>query len=203
MHPVIYREFERICSQRSWRGAAVLDVGAVLSERGLLRMKAIDGAAERIGVNLAGPCDDGHLRILQANANRMDCFEDGRFDLVVCNGMLEHDKYFWKTAAEIRRVLKPGGMAVACAAGYRYYGFEQFKRLLWKTPLIRRLLRRPYLNVFFTGTFTYEIHAAPGDYYRFSPQAFREVVFEGMTDVVVSSLMLPPRIIGHGFKPAR
>jgi hypothetical protein len=56
--------------------------------------------------------------------------------------------------------------------------------------------------MFFTATITFQIHDAPGDYYRFSPQAFKEVFFEGMNDVEVRSIMLPPRIIGVGTKGA-
>lgn len=44
------------------------------------------------------------------------------------------------------------------------------------------------------------MHATPGDYYRFSPQAFREVFFKGTDDVEVRTIMLPPRIIGAGTK---
>jgi len=50
------------------------------------------------------------------------------------------------------------------------------------------------------ATITFEIHAAPGDYYRFSPQAFKEVLFDGMDAVEVRTIMLPPRIIGAGIK---
>jgi ubiquinone/menaquinone biosynthesis C-methylase UbiE len=31
---------------------------------------------------------------------------DGYFDLVLCNSVLEHDPAFWKTLAEMKRVLK-------------------------------------------------------------------------------------------------
>jgi len=62
--------------------------------------------------------------------------------------------------------------------------------------LIRNLSTNQYLNLFFTATITFQIHDAPGDYYRFSPQAFKEVLFEDFDNVEVHEIMLPPRIIG-------
>jgi hypothetical protein len=45
------------------------------------------------------------------------------------------------------------------------------------------------------------MHYYPGDYYRFSPQAFKEVFFEGMDAVEIRIILSPPRIIGWGIKP--
>ena len=39
------------------------------------------------------------------------------------------------------------------------------------------------------------------DYYRFSRRAVREVFFEGFDRVKVVSVLDPPRMIGHGYKP--
>ena len=44
---------------------------------------------------------------------------------------------------------------------------------------------------------TYRVHYA-FDYYRFSEQAMREVIFEGMERVRVRPMMSPPRLIGYG-----
>ena len=84
--------------------------------------------------------------------------------------------------------------------GYTYYKVEKIKLILKRIPLIRKLSLNQYLNMFFDATITYQIHNAPGDYYRFSPQTFKEVFLEGLTDVEVRSIMLPPRIIGVGIK---
>jgi len=199
MHPRIYREFETICSERRINGS-VLEVGAVPSSTSLLCMKALEGATEKTGINLSGPAEFGGFRIIGGNANCMACFEADRFDAVLCNAVLEHDKYFWKTIAEIKRVTRPGGTIVIGTPGYRYLRPERAKIFLRKIPLIGSLISNEYLNFFFTATFTFQIHDAPGDYYRFSPQAFKEVFFDGMDDVEVRSIMLPPRIIGVGTK---
>jgi ubiquinone/menaquinone biosynthesis C-methylase UbiE len=163
-------------------------------------MKSLEGATEKVGINLNGPHEFKDFKIHKGNANSMDCFEDERFDVVLCNAMLEHDKHFWKTIAEIKRVTKPGGVIVIGTPGYKYFKAEKVKSILRRIPLIRNLSSNQYFNLFFTATITFQVHDAPGDYYRFSSQTFKEVFFEDMDDVEVRSIMLPPRIIGVGTK---
>src|SRR5262249_2253713 len=148
------------------------------------------------GINLDGPYEFSDFKILKGNANSMDCFEDEKFDVVLCNATLEHDKFFWKTVAEIRRVTKPGGLVVLGVPGYKYYRVENVKSVLKRLPLVRALRSNQYLDLFFSTTITFEIHDAPGDYFRFSPQAIKEVFFEAMDVIEVNSVMLPPRLIG-------
>ena len=138
MHPRVYREFERICSERGATGS-VLEVGAEPSDVSLLCMKSLGKTTEKVGVNLDGPYKYRDFMILKSNANSMDCFEDDRFDVVLCNAMLEHDKYFWKTVEEIRRVARPGGLIVIGAPGYRRFKVEIVKSVLRRIPLLRRL----------------------------------------------------------------
>lgn len=199
MHPRVYQEFETICSQININGS-VLEIGALPSKTSLLCMKSLKNATEKIGINLDGPYEFEDFIIKKQNANSMDCFEDESFDVVLCNAMLEHDKHFWKTIEEIKRVTKPGGFIVIGTPGYKYFQVEKVKSILQKIPLIRRFNLNPYLNLFFRGTVTLQIHNYPGDYYRFSPQAFEDVFFDGLDDVQIHSIMLPPRIIGIGKK---
>lgn len=199
MNPRIYQEFERVCSARNINGS-VLEIGAVPSRMSLLCMKSLENATEKIGINLDGPHQFRDFRIHKGNANSMDMFADDRFDVVLSNAVLEHDRHFWKTIAEIRRVTKPGGFVMIGAPGYKYYRAEKYKSVLEKIPLVCRLKRFRYLNPFFSTTVTVHVHNYPGDYYRFSPQAFEEVFFEGFDHVEVRALMLPPRIVGFGTK---
>lgn len=200
MHPCIYKEFERICSQRNITGS-VLEIGALPAAGSLLCMQSLAGASEKTGINLDGPHQFRDFTIHKGNANAMTEFADGRFDVVLCNAMLEHDPRFWLTVAEIHRVTKPGGLIVIGIPGFRRYALDRVKNVLRRTPVLRALGRHRWLNLFFTATITYEVHDHPGDYYRFSPQAFREVLLAGLEDVEVHSVMLPPRIIGVGIKP--
>ena len=48
---------------------------------------------------------------------------------------------------------------------------------------------------------TYGIHAAPSDYYRFSPMAMQEVLLKGLHDTEVRDILSPPRLIGRGRYP--
>ena len=199
MHPRIYQEYERICSEQQIGGSA-LEVGALPSQASLLALKSLAGVKEKIGISLDGPFEFADFKIVKGNANSMDCFEDNRFDTVLCNATLEHDKYFWKTVAEIKRVTKPGGLIVIGIPAFVYLKPEKIKALLSRTPLIRHLRSTQFFNMFFTATMTYEIHNFPGDYYRFSPQAMREVLMEHTHDVELRRIMLPPRLIGIGRK---
>jgi|SRR5450756_181579 len=195
MHPEIFQTFENICRTLDLRGS-VLEVGATPDASTLLNLPALAGAPEKIGLNLTGAGRCGTFSIIAGNA--MTCFPDNRFDAVLCNATLEHDKFFLKSLAEIRRVTKPGGAIVIGTPGYGVIPFEtKVRRLLGWLP--RPL--RPSLGGLQVSTLTLFVHNFPGDYYRFSEQTFREVFFEGMQSVVIQSVMSPPRIIGHGIKP--
>ncbi len=194
MHPKVFQEFEKICSTLHVRGA-LLEVGATPDGSSLLNMKSLKDAREKVGINLAGPSAYNDFSILKGNANSMTCFNDSRFDLVLCNATLEHDKYFWKTISEIKRVTRSGGWIVIGAPGYGVTTMEKY---------IHAFLKRiPFMKSgsLAHSTKTLGIHNYPGDYYRFSPQAFAAVFFEGMRDVTVRLVMSPPRIIGWGSKP--
>lgn len=192
MHRRMWKEYERILSEREIRGR-VLEIGAVPTDNSLLNLKSLSGATEKIGLNLKEPSHYKDFQILQGNANRMDCFEDGYFDVILCNAVLEHDPYFWKTLAEIRRVTRQGGLVIIGNPGY--------KRYWWEKRWFRRGVRwLPLLGFLSHSTFVFRVHNSPGDYYRYSEQAFREVFFEGFQGVHVSAVMIPPRIIGYGIK---
>ena len=45
-------------------------------------------------------------------------FDDESFVLVMSNAVLEHDKHFWLTLAEMKRVTRPGGLMVIGVPGF-------------------------------------------------------------------------------------
>jgi len=197
MHPAVFAVFEEICRTRGIRGA-VLEIGATPDDSTLLNLPSLAGAAEKIGINKTGGSRFKEFTILKADANDMICFPGQRFDAVLCNAVFEHDRFFWKTLAEIRRVVRTGGWVVIGTPGFRRLSFE---------PKLRRWLARlarfsghpagwPWQH----STLTLGVHNFPGDYYRFSEQTFREVFFEGMKDVVIRTVLVPPRIIGAGIR---
>lgn len=200
MHPRIYRHFDEIC-QRYFQGGHVLEVGALPGGQALLTLPAVRHAEERVGLNLHNYGSSPGIRMVQGDATRMHEFEDGRFDMVLCNSVLEHVPRFWLACAEMLRVLKPGGHLVVATPGYAADVLTTSRRWLHRIPLLRRLKRTSAMNFPFCATVTYELHDLPHDYYRFSEQTFRKVILDGLVVVQVEAVMTPPRIIGVGRKP--
>lgn len=201
MSPDVYRAFEEICAPAAIRGP-VLEIGAVPGPDSLLRLPALRHASRRVGLNLAPPCTDAGAEIFQGNANDMRLFADGTFAAVVCNATLEHDPFFWKTLAEIRRVTAPGGFVAIGVPGYGGMGPDTF--LAPGSPLRRPLrwfARLTRSDILLAGAVTLGEHHYPGDFYRFTAQAVREVFLGGFADVSVRRVMNPPRFIGSGRKP--
>jgi len=191
MHKTIYQAFERICSERN-AGGAVLEVGAKPSAKTLLAMKCLENAREKIGINLNPSATFADFEVVQGNANDMSIFPDDRFDTVLCNAMLEHDKFFWKTISEIYRVTRRGGLVVL--------GVPAFVTLPVNRVLDAKPFQVPILKWLFQSTLTFKVHNAPGDYYRFSRQAVEEVLLAGMNNTQIEVIKLPPRIVGSGIK---
>jgi SAM-dependent methyltransferase len=190
----VFAEFESICRERS-AGGDVLEIGAVPSEDSLLCLPALSGARSKVGVNLSGPAGYRDFRILKANSNDMRCFADASFHTVLSNAVHEHDAHFWRSLDEIRRVTRPGGLIVIGVPGYSKLPVERMLGRASKLGLSRVL--RDGLGA---STLTLQIHSYPGDYYRFSEQAVREVFLEGLGNTTVRTLLIPPRIIGVGVK---
>jgi len=201
MSPAVYQVFEEICGEASIRGL-VLEVGAVPGPDSLLRMACLRNVRHKIGINLQGAQADEGCEIIGGNANEMSCFEDGRFEAVVCNATLEHDRYFWMTVAEIHRVTASGGLIVIGVPGYAGMGVANFAP---RKSMLGRVLRffagRTGNDVLMAGTPTLGEHLFPGDYYRFTEQAVREVLLGGLREIAVRKVMNPPRFIGWGRKP--
>ena len=178
MHPKVQRRIFDIVAESGMRPGRVLEVGGRTNQNSLLRAPGLAGA-ERIALNLVKMTDQDGITGIVGNGNDMSgLFEDEAFDMVLCNAMLEHDRYFWRSLAEMKRVLRAGGLLVIGVPGY----VEDPERDHGKS------------------THTYKVHYKV-DYYRFSEQAVREVFFEGMRAVEVDPIMAPPRIIGSGYKP--
>lgn len=168
-----------------------MEVGASPQET-LLTLPALQQADELVGINLEHEKKFGRIKIIRGDANSMDMFEDESFETVLCNAMLEHDPNFWKTIAEMKRVIKPGGLLVVGVPSFVKSGLNQWiKRLsFWRKGQIDVAL-------------TYGIHEAPGDYYRFSPMAVKDILLADFQQVEMITLMTPPRAIGYGIKPER
>jgi SAM-dependent methyltransferase len=177
--PKVKRRFHQIIRRSGIKPERVLEVGGVMGEGSLLRFPELAGA-ERVCLNLVEMPSDQEITAVTGNANDMSDFKRDSFDLVLCCSTLEHDKRFWLSVGEMKRVLRPGGLLVVGVPGYVKDEERDQGR----------------------STLTYRVHYS-FDYYRFSEQAMREVIFEGMERVRVRPLGTPPRLIGHGWKPGR
>jgi SAM-dependent methyltransferase len=177
--PKVKQRFHDIIRRSGIRPERALEVGGLMGDDSLLRFPELAGA-ERYCLNLVDLPSDGEVTAVKGNANDMSGFKDDWFDLVVCCSTLEHDKHFWLSVAEMKRVLRPGGLLVIGVHGYVKDEERDQGR----------------------STLTYRVHYK-FDYYRFSEQAVREVFFDGMERVHVRAVMTPPRVIGHGRKPGR
>ena len=124
-------------------------------------------------------------------------FKEEYFNCVLCNSTLEHDKNFWKSIFEMRRVLKKKGLLIIGTPSYTVIK-EPTNFMVKLLKLIK--IKRSFLNSLVLSTLTHKIHNHPGDYYRFSEQTFKEVFFEGFKSISIKIIMIPPRAIGYGFK---
>jgi SAM-dependent methyltransferase len=198
MHPDQFQAFERICAERG-AGGSVLEIGAVPSEDSLLCLESLRAVARKVGVNLDGPSTYRDFAILKANSHDLSCFRDGEFDTVLCNAVLEHDLFFWKSLEEMRRVTRTGGVIIIGVPG-----FVKSRRAGWRARMSRstfvRVLFPRRREFFLASTPVLQVHDYPSDYYRFSPQAVAELFMRGLKDIQVYSHMRPPRIIGSGIK---
>jgi SAM-dependent methyltransferase len=160
-------------------------------------------ATERIGVSLEHESRIDGCTILQRDAHDLSCFESNRFDVVLCNAVLEHDPAFWLSLAEMRRVAKLGGLLVIGVPGY---GIPQAS--LWR-PFLALLARcfppmsaaRTRIEEHLIGTPVLGLHDFPKDFYRFSEQACRDVLLAGLQLLEVRRVLNPPRFIAAGRKP--
>lgn len=204
MHPVIFDAFDAICRDRVAPGARVLEVGALPAADTLLNLPALRSAALRAGVNLAPLVPLPGACLLRVAPDGLAAFADAGFDAVLCNAVLEHDPHFWRTLGGMHRVLRPGGLLVIGVPGYAELAPTPAIRLarrIARLPGGTRLLER-LAPGWEAATPTIVVHNHPGDYYRFSEQAVREVFLAGCTDIRTQVLLRPPRIIGWGFQAA-
>ena len=209
MHPAVFGVFDEICRDHVPAGARVLEIGALPAADTLLCLPALHAASLRVGVNLAvarphpGP-DFVHINFVQVAADGLAALADASFDAVLCNSVLEHDAQFWRTCDGMRRVARPGALIAIGVPGYADLPPPPLLRLARRAARWRfaaTLLERVAPG-WEAATPTLGVHNYPGDYYRFTEQAMREVLLAGCRDVTVRVAMRPPRIIGFGWRAA-
>lgn len=199
MHSTIFAHFEGLC-RRHGAGGSVLELGAMAGPDTLLALPSLAGAARRIGINMAPQAALPGIEMLTGNCNAMPMIASGSIDFVLSNSMLEHDRAFWLTLAEVRRVLKPGGLFIVGVPGYAEHRPRPLLRTLgrvWKRPLPGAAA----LEATLASTPSLVVHRHPADYFRFGRDAVADVLLDGFEIVSIDRVMQPPRFIGVGRKP--
>ena len=183
MSPLVFKAFADIVKRQLGNRSlnAALEIGA--GGWTLLSMPAF-AKARRVALNLRFNKLTDQLEQTErviGNSNAMN-FPDETFDCVMSCSAMEHDKYFWKSVSETKRVLKKGGLFIV------------------GVPIYMTL---PSDKDYTTLTYARHGLAYNADFYRFSEQAVREVFFEGfseVTDEIVVRREPNPYLVAAGRK---
>ncbi len=116
-------------------------------------------------------------------------FEDGCFGTVIWDRGPERDRKFWLTAAEIRRVLMPGGAVVVCTRGFGRTNKFGVK--------VVGAGGKPLPSLIATAA----ISDRAGDNLRFSPQGVRRVVLDGFDVKETRAAFMVPHLFVVAKKP--
>jgi SAM-dependent methyltransferase len=226
MHPKILREFQRLAKELNTKGP-YLEIGAIRGgtvtsedwfskeERHALSLNGSSqletGQVEDLEVEAteiedaegeATDSEGGQVEVIQVAARQDEgiafhrgsahdmraLFEDKCFSTVISGTVLQHDRHFWLSLEEMKRVLAPGGILMVAVPAFT-------------KPKPRIKIINAKGNPIRSGAPTCGIQAPP-DYWRFSPQAVKEVIFDGFDIKEFRTFMMPPRIIGVGVKPS-
>ncbi len=200
MSPEVSSIFSAILSKCKLTGP-VLEIGVTYDDNSLINLPCLKEIPIKIGVNLDDFNSDKY-KFIMANGNDLSQFESGSFQIILCNSVLEHDLFFWKTLSEIKRVAASGGIIIIGVPGYRDMGLYNF---LFKSKMIRKLIRIISPNslnkITDASSITLGEHFYPGDFYRFSKASIEKLFMADLVNVEIYEVMLPPRFIGFGVKP--
>jgi len=169
MHPKVNSTYQRLAEKYEMSGP-FLEVGVGNREAAILSGSYFLGRPERFATNLSDKeileePEQASIQFIRCNSNDMRAvFAEGQFGTVLSNAVIEHDKYFWRSLDEMKRILAPGGILAIGAPAY--VPRTQLKDTLDETRLSK-------------ATITMDLHAMP-DYWRFSRMAFEEVICEGL-----------------------
>jgi SAM-dependent methyltransferase len=188
MSPMVFDAFGEILARHFGENGrparAALEIGA---GNHTLLSHAPFNHARRVAVNMLtfdAPSEElQRCELVVANSNERLPFPDASFDCIMSCSVLEHDRYFWKSTAEIRRLLRPGGLFVVGVPIYMTLPTDADNT---------------------TATFRRHGLAYNADYYRFSEQCVREVVLDELTveaEVVVRRFP-NPYMVAAGAKRA-
>ena len=180
-------EFGRLVDKQDTVGP-YLQIGVTDPEQ--CALADLSGERHALGAGLDDGDGPAGITCHRGGPSDLARFPDGRFRTVLWNDGLAHDRAFWRTIDELRRILAPGGTLVLSVPGFSNVPDRAGVTVVG-----------PKGNPIPDTTPTYRIHGAP-DFWRISPQAMRQVILDGFDEVEVKVSAMPPRIVGIGVKPA-
>ena len=113
------------------RGIRILDVGCgdaalarLLTDSGYTSIEGCDWLPESA---VEWPSEGGAYRRVDLNAQGLEPFAEASFDVVLCSDVIEHLENPSAMLREIRRVLRPGGVAIVTLPN----AFNLLERFCW------------------------------------------------------------------------
>lgn len=197
MHPDIRKAFSDLL-QGLPAPQRVIEIGQDRDHEALIDLPELAAAEEKVALGLNAGGARADIRYLVADANDLSVFGDGHFDLILCNSMLEHDRTFWRSLAEMRRVARCGGHMVIGVPGFGAMAGRRRRFARW----CQGLLSGRKAEAMAASTPTLGLHGFPDDFYRFSKSAVQQVFLDGCEERTVIELLDPPRLIGVGRRGA-
>jgi SAM-dependent methyltransferase len=186
MMPQLLNHFQAMGEKYEMAGP-YLEVGSAGGPRAILSGRYFKERPDRFAINLLDVQPGKDIAFRKGNANDMHAlFPDDKFRTVLSNAVLEHDRYFWRSIEEMKRVLAPGGILALGAPAF--IPREQTGVSIAGLPAAAR------------ATVTYDVHARP-DYWRFSRQAFQDVICEGLELLELRVIGKIPRLVAVARKP--
>ncbi len=189
MHPRVNEVYQQLAEKYEMKGP-FLEIGVGHKQPAILSGPYFANRPDRFATNLAEvelEAEEAEsIRFTRCNSQDMTgVFADGQFGTVLSNAVLEHDKYFWRSLDEMKRVLAPGGILAVGAPAYIPRSQIQAGVINDKVP---------------KATATLDMHSRP-DYWRFSPMAFTEVICEGLELLDIMVVLRIPVLVAVARKP--
>jgi SAM-dependent methyltransferase len=128
----------RLVDFEAWRGRDVLDLGCgagvevVRFARGGARIAGVDIAGRAIDLTRQNVVQQGLTARLVAADGEALPFPDASFDFVYAHGVVQYTTDDRRLVAEVRRVLRPGGLAM----------FQAYNRVSWLN-LLSKVMKVP------------------------------------------------------------
>jgi SAM-dependent methyltransferase len=188
-HARITLELETLAAMHKAHGPYLEVYGGPPENAALLTKYFIGEERHAIGPEESATRDG--VTFHQGDPNDMrGLFADGRFTTVLWNSALAHDRRFWCSLEEIKRVLAPGGVLIVATADFSKSAIQSSIKIAGRKG-----------TAIANATLTQAIHPTRPDYWRISPQAMRKTILDGFDIREVHQAMMPSQVFGVGVKP--